>query len=165
MGKYNGEHFSGEYVERSNVTKMAKWLDSAIPLPGGFRIGLDGIIGLIPGVGDAVTAVFSLLILQEAYRRRVPKMILVRMSINILIDTMVGAIPILGDIFDFFWKANTKNAQLLDDYQYTPQRTYRKATFTSVLILVVAIVFLCMLGWLAWSVGQLLWSVIVTTFN
>jgi hypothetical protein len=165
MGKYSGENFTGDYVERSHAATLARLLDSAITLPGGFRIGLDGIIGLIPGVGDAVSALFSLIIMQEAYRRRVPKMILVRMAINILIDTLVGAIPILGDVFDFFWKANIKNARLLEDYNYTPQRTYRKATFTSVLVLVAAIIALCMLGWAAWSLGQLLFSGIAGALN
>lgn len=165
MGKNSSHHFTGDFAERSHAAILARLLDSAIPLPGGFRIGLDGIIGLIPGVGDAITGLFSLLILQEAYKRRVPKMILVRMAINILIDTLVGAIPILGDIFDFFWKANTKNIQLLDDYTYSPQRTYRKATFASVVILMAAVIALCMIGWLAWTVGQLLWSAIVTGIN
>lgn len=165
MGKNSSQHFTGDYAERSHAATLARLLDSAIPLPGGFRIGLDGIIGLIPGIGDAITGLFSLLILQEAYKRRVPKMILVRMALNILIDTLLGAIPIIGDIFDFFWKANTKNIQLLNDYTYSPQRTYRKATFASVLMLMGVVVALCMVGWLAWSIGQLLWSVIATALN
>jgi len=165
LRKYNGEEFSGDYVERSPTATLARLLDSAITLPGGFRIGLDGIIGLIPGIGDAITALLSLIILQEAYKRRVPKMVLVRMGLNIVIDTLIGTIPIVGDLFDFFWKANVKNAQLLEDYKYTPQRTYRKASFSSALILAAAVAVLGLLGWAAWSIGQLLWSGIIATFS
>lgn len=164
MARYSNQ-FSNVYIQNSNAVKLARLLDSAIPLPGGFRIGLDGVIGLIPGVGDAISGALSLLILQEAYQRRVPKMILVRMAINILVDTLVGAIPILGDIFDFFWKANMKNVELLEDYEYSPQRTYRKATASSIFMLGAAFAVLLTLGWLAWSLVQLLWSGLVTIFN
>ncbi len=115
---------------------LAWWLDSSIPLPGGYRIGLDGIIGLIPGVGDAVGGGLSSFILYQAYQQGAPKIILARMLINILIDAMLGAIPIIGDIFDFFWKANQRNVALMNEYKQQPARTYRRAAGSSIIFLI-----------------------------
>ncbi|MBC6904859.1 DUF4112 domain-containing protein [Saccharophagus sp. K07] len=115
--------------------KLSRLLDSSIPLPGGFRIGLDGVLGLIPGVGDAAGGFLSALIIYQAYRLGVPKMILLRMLVNVAVDSLIGAIPILGDIFDFFWKANLKNASLLDAYEANPTRTYRRSAATSIFVL------------------------------
>ncbi|TQV71154.1 DUF4112 domain-containing protein [Exilibacterium tricleocarpae] len=98
-------------------------LDSSIPLPGGYRIGLDGVIGLIPGVGDAIGGGLSAWIFYQAVKLGVPKTVLWRMLANILIDTVVGAIPIVGDLFDFVWKANQKNAELLENHRRLPADT------------------------------------------
>jgi hypothetical protein len=93
--------------------KLSVWLDECIRLPGDFSIGLDGLIGLIPGVGDALGASLSFWIVLQAYRQRAPKRILLRMLFNIGIDTLVGTVPVLGDLFDFFWMANQRNMKLL----------------------------------------------------
>ncbi|MEX1033196.1 MAG: DUF4112 domain-containing protein [Cellvibrionaceae bacterium] len=132
-------------------------LDSSIPLPGGYRIGLDGIIGLIPGVGDAIGGGLSTWIVYQAYQQNLPKMVLARMIINILIDAGLGAVPIIGDVFDFFWKANLRNARLLERYQHSPRETYQRSAVTTigfvlglfavVLLLIVAVVSLVGLVW------------------
>jgi len=83
------------------------------------RFGWDPIIGLIPGLGDISTGLFSLLILFRAFHLRVPGIIKARMILNVLIDVLSGAIPFLGDIFDFVWKSNTRNLSLLEKHAGT----------------------------------------------
>jgi hypothetical protein len=97
------------------VRVLGKLLDNSIPVPGtSWKIGLDPIIGLIPGVGDLAGAVFSGYIVLEAVRAEVPTFTLVRMLVNVGIDTLLGAIPALGDVFDAAWKSNTMNVALLE---------------------------------------------------
>jgi len=97
------------------LRRWADLLDSAFRVPGTrFRFGLDPIIGLIPGLGDMVSPVMALLILSYGVRVRVPKVVLARMVLNALIDAGVGAVPVLGDAFDFAWKSNDWNLALLE---------------------------------------------------
>jgi hypothetical protein len=99
------------------VHRLSRLLDDWLRIPGTrYRIGLDGLIGLIPGLGDVVGTLLSAYILFEAIQLGAPTTLLLRMAGNIALETLVGAIPILGDIFDFAWKANRKNADLLDAY-------------------------------------------------
>src|SRR5262245_55289787 len=99
------------------VRLLSRLLDEQFRIPGTtYRVGLDGLLGLIPGVGDAAGALLSTYILYEAIRLGVPTTMLLRMIANIGIDTVGGAIPIVGDIFDMAWKANKKNAALLHAY-------------------------------------------------
>jgi hypothetical protein len=106
-----------------HIRLLSRVLDEQFRLPGTtYRIGLDGLLGLIPGVGDAASALLSTYILYEAIRLGVPKTLLLRMIANIGIDTVGGAIPVVGDIFDIAWKANKKNAALLHAY-LASQRT------------------------------------------
>ena len=101
----------------ARLRALAWMLDTSIPLPlpfaKNFRIGLDALIGLIPGVGDVIGAILSGLILREAFRLGAPYTTLVRMSVNVLVELLVGAIPFLGDIFDAAWKANVRNLRLM----------------------------------------------------
>ncbi|HCO01485.1 MAG TPA: DUF4112 domain-containing protein, partial [Methylophaga sp.] len=99
------------------VERLSWFLDESITLPGGYKIGLDGFIGLIPGIGDFIGGLLSSVIIYKAHQIGVPRMILGRMVINMMIDTVLGAIPVAGDVFDFVWKANKRNAALLDKYQ------------------------------------------------
>ena len=99
------------------VRLLSRLLDEQFRLPGTtYRVGLDGLLGLIPGVGDAVGALLSAYILYEAIRLGASSTVLLRMIANIGIDAAGGAIPIVGDIFDMAWKANKKNAALLHAY-------------------------------------------------
>lgn len=89
-------------------------MDNAFRIPGlGWRFGLDSVIGLIPGVGDSATSIVSLYILASAVRYRVPKVTLLRMGLNIGIDWAVGALPVVGDAFDAYWKSNQRNIELI----------------------------------------------------
>ena len=105
------------------VRLLSRLLDEQFRIPGTrYRVGLDGLLGLIPGVGDAAGALLSAYILYEAMRLGAPSTVLLRMVANIGIDTVGGAIPVVGDIFDIAWKANKKNAALLHAY-LASQRT------------------------------------------
>ena len=97
-----------------DLERLAHWLDSVFEIPGiGVRFGLDAILGLLPGVGDTASALASVYILQAATKFGVPRITLARMTLNIGIDLLVGAIPIVGDLFDVYWKANQMNVELL----------------------------------------------------
>ena len=105
------------------IRLLSRLLDEQFRLPGmTYRVGLDGLLGLIPGVGDAAGALLSAYILYEAIRLGASRTVLLRMVANIGIDTLVGAIPVVGDIFDVVWKANKKNTALLQAY-LASQRT------------------------------------------
>jgi hypothetical protein len=99
-------------------------LDGAITIPGtDLKIGLDPILGLLlPELGDALTGTLSLTLLVVAVRERVPKLVLARMLLNIAIDAIFGAIPLLGDVFDFVFRANEKNLALLERHRGDPRR-------------------------------------------
>lgn len=93
---------------------LAKLMDSIFEIPGtNIRFGLDSIIGLIPGLGDTITSLVSLYILNEAKQRGVSRLTMLRMASNIAVDYVVGSVPVVGDAFDVAWKANQKNVELL----------------------------------------------------
>ena len=103
------------------LRQITWWMDQGFRVPGtSYRFGLDPIIGLIPGLGDAAGALLGGAILLEAVRARAAKYTLLRMSGNIALDALIGAIPLLGDLFDFGWKANSKNLELLERHLSTP---------------------------------------------
>jgi hypothetical protein len=111
---------------RRAVSKLARWadvlvslLDDRFRIPGtDFRFGIDPIIGLLfPGVGDAVTGIGSIGLLTLALRRGVPRVILGRMLFNILVDVILGAAPVIGDIFDAAWKSNRRNLALIRQHE------------------------------------------------
>ena len=100
-------------IEQSLET-LSTYLDGLFKVPGtGWRFGLDSLIGLMPNVGDAATSLVSFYILIAGVRYGVPKITLLRMAFNIGLDYVVGAIPFLGDAFDFFWKSNKQNMDLI----------------------------------------------------
>ena len=97
------------------LRSLSRLLDSSIRLPVvGYRIGLDPLIGLIPGFGDALTLLPAGYIIFEAYRLGVPRVTVIRMALNVGLETLFGAGPFLGDIFDATFKANTRNLYLLE---------------------------------------------------
>jgi hypothetical protein len=131
-------------TERIRRLRGIAWLlDSSIPLPGGYRIGLDAVIGLVPGIGDAVSALLSAYILNEARNLGAPRSVLMRMTANVAIDTLIGSIPFAGDLFDATFKANLRNLDLLERYHRDPVASRRNSLwfgigFTMLLVLIVA---------------------------
>ncbi len=96
------------------LENLSHYLDGLFRVPGtGWRFGLDSLIGLIPNVGDTVTSFASFYILLAGVRYGVPKITLLRMAFNIGLDYIVGIIPLIGDAFDFFWKSNKQNMDLI----------------------------------------------------
>jgi len=112
-------------------------LDNSIPIPGTrFRLGIDQLIGLVPGIGDLIGGVLSLYIIVEASRMGVPRGLLARMGWNVAVDTFVGEVPILGDLFDIAFKANIRNLALLDGYLQRPAEVRRASRrFAALLVL------------------------------
>jgi hypothetical protein len=103
-----------QFTSNEHLDYIAALLDDMFRIPGTqIRFGLDALIGWIPGVGDALAGVASFLIVIAAWRRGVQAITLVRMIANVLLETALGAIPVAGDIFHVFWKANRRNYKLL----------------------------------------------------
>ncbi len=114
-------------------------MDSQFRL-GGFRFGLDGVLGLIPGVGDIVTTGISIYIIAEAARAGCSPTTLIRMALNLALENIADMVPILGNVFDFLWKSNTRNIALLDQHLANPKHTTHQSR--GVLLAIV----LCLLG-------------------
>jgi hypothetical protein len=131
-------------------------LDEAFVVPGtNIRFGLDGIIGLVPGLGDVLAGVLSLIIPLAAWVRGVPYITLIRMLTNVSIGLLIGTIPILGDAFDVFWKANRRNYALLTRSIAEPHRhTWRDWGFLLLLGGCLAVIFAVPLVFLAWLIAK-----------
>jgi hypothetical protein len=98
--------------------------DTALVIPGtGIRFGLDGLIGLFPVIGDAITTALSLFIVHEAYQLGAPGHVIVRMLGNVALDGALGAVPLVGDAFDVLWRANRRNVRLLTEWLEPERRT------------------------------------------
>ena len=101
----------------SKLRRVSRLLDNAITIPGTkISFGLDPIMGLLPGGGDTITGGIAAYIVVEAARMGVPREILYKMVTNIAIDSFVGTVPVVGDLFDVGWKANVKNIELLEKH-------------------------------------------------
>lgn len=119
------------------VERLATLLDNAIPIPGTrFRIGLDPLLGLLPGLGDALGALASAWILVEAARLGASRTVLARMLYNIVVDTLIGAVPGAGDLFDFVWKSDAKNVALLRRHLEQPDVVHRASRRLLLVVLV-----------------------------
>ena len=135
-----------EKRKRESIEPLFKWLalfmDELIRVPGTkFKIGLDPLIGLLPGFGDTGSALVSAFALIQAARLGVPKILLARMSLNILINELIGIIPVVGDAFSFWFKSNKRNHQILKEYTSGPGRPARGSDWIFV-IAVLVILFL-----------------------
>ncbi len=143
---------------RTRLNKLAWLLDSSIRLPGGFRLGLDGIIGLLPGVGDVITAAVSSYIIAKAALLRVPASTLARMGLNVLLELIVGIVPLFGDLFDIVFRANIRNVRLIEAHLDDPggTRTQSRWIIAGTLIAIVLILFLAVA--IIVSLFGLLWA-------
>lgn len=147
----------------ARLRRTSRLLDSAVTVPGtSYRIGLDPIVGLLPGVGDVPTTVVSAYIVVEAARLGVPRATLARMVANLGIDAVVGSVPLVGDVFDAVWKANDRNVALLERRLDEPGGGTRDRWVLFGLgallvgcLLAISLASLLLAGWLLHAVGLL----------
>lgn len=138
---------------KKRLERLAWVLDSVIPLPGGFKIGLDGLIGLIPVVGDGVTALLSSYVVGEGIRIGAPKSVILKMVGHLVVDTLLGAIPVVGDLFDIANRANHRNVELLQEYLEEPKEALVSSRLW-IAAIILGICGLCVAG--LWVAIQLL---------
>jgi Domain of unknown function (DUF4112) len=143
-----------------NLDMLARVLDDCFRIPGtSIHFGLDGIIGLIPFAGDVLAGLASCILVIAAWFRGVPYVTLARMVVNLALDVLIGAVPILGDAFDIAWKANRRNYNLLTRHLRQPHRhTWKDYVFllciTSVLLAIFAIPIIAIVWLLTWFARQ-----------
>lgn len=143
------------------IRQISHLLDNAIRIPGtNYRIGLDPILGLLPGGGDLVGMVFSAYMIVTAAKMGVPQEKLVQMVSNIIVDTFAGSVPVVGDLFDVAWKSNIKNLELLEDHLGSPQ-TETKVNWWFVagilagLLLITLLIISLSVAIISWLVGAI----------
>jgi len=139
------------------LDQLASVLDDIFHIPGTrIRFGLDPLLGLIPGLGDAISGATSMLIIVAAWRRGLPRVTLARMFANVAIDSLLGALPIFGDLFDVWWKANRMNVNLLRKAQASPhRRRWHDWLFFVVLLFMVAAIVTLPIVVVIWVVHML----------
>ncbi|MCE3283006.1 MAG: hypothetical protein K0Q66_1743 [Chitinophagaceae bacterium] len=133
------------------VARLTKLMDKQFSIPGtNIRFGLDGLIGLIPGVGDVSTFAVSCYLLTLMAKNGASGYVMARMVVNVLIDAIIGAIPFVGDLFDFAFKANSRNLRLMQEHFV--EGRHRGGAW-KVVVPIVIILLLILVGglWLAWT--------------
>jgi hypothetical protein len=135
----------------AEIETIAWLLDNSIPVPGtgGRRLGVDAIIGLVPGIGDVLGGVIGLVVVWRGSRMGVPRIVVARMLANTLLDLAIGSIPVIGDAFYLWFKASTRNLVLIRGWLERPDRSTR-GEWLAVLALVVAVA--AAVGLVAWLV-------------
>ena len=147
------------------LRKISHLLDNAIPVPGTkYRFGLDPILGLLPGGGDTLGGLMSVYIVFEGMRMGVPAATVGRMGFNIVLDLLTGIVPVLGDLFDVGWKANSRNVALLEQHMAAPEpsragdRVFAAVVIVALIALVAGMAALSL--WLVtglWNLVSRLW--------
>jgi hypothetical protein len=148
----------GRFFSNENLDILPHLLDDCFRIPGTrIRFGVDGIVGLIPAIGDVLAGLASCILIFAAWVRGVPYVTLARMAANLALDVVVGAIPFLGDAFDIAWKANRRNYKLLIRHIEHPRRhTWKDWLFLAVLSVILMAIFIVPLLVLAWMLDWLL---------
>jgi hypothetical protein len=147
-------------VERG-LDQLSRLMDGLFRIPGtGWRVGLDALVGLIPGVGDFATTAVSFYILAAGVRYRVPKATLLRMAANVGVDYLLGAVPVVGDLFDVAWKSNQMNVELLRRRASVSAEEAKSGRLSDWLFLgvILAVLLLLLVGSIAvslWLLAQL----------
>ena len=138
----------------AEVEALAWLLDNSIPVPGtgGRRFGIDAVIGLVPGIGDIVSGALGLIVVWRGSRMGLPRIVVGRMLLNTLLDIAVGAIPILGDAFDLWFKASTRNLGLMRRHLERPDTSTRDDWLAVALMVGVVVGIIIAIGWLIVSV-------------
>jgi hypothetical protein len=142
------------------IRRVSRMLDSGFVVPGtSLRYGLDPILGLIPGLGDFVSPLFTIGVLWQARDLGIPRVVQLRMIFNVAIDALLGIVPVAGDLFDFAWKANDMNVALLERHAYQEHRPAAGDwLFVSAMILILLIIAITpffLFGWLMSAIGGL----------
>jgi hypothetical protein len=164
-GPMEGEVVGASRAERfraaeRRIGRVTHALDELVAVPGTpIRVGLDPVIGLIPVVGDAVSAVMGVWVIGEAARFGVPRLVLGRMAVNLVVDLAIGAIPLLGDIFDFAFRSNSANLELFRRHALDPDASTRReqAFFVGLVLLLVGVI------WLVVTAIGAVWQFLTTT--
>jgi hypothetical protein len=150
-------------VERIALANfLAELLDQRFTIPGtSIRFGLDPILGLIPGIGDALANIAGSAILLIASQYRLPKIILLRMGLNVAFNAIIGAVPVFGDLFSIWFRSNVRNVQLLERYVSSERQAPTPGDWIFVLAVILAIVLLLIGTFvvLVWLVKQV-WNVV-----
>jgi hypothetical protein len=137
-----------EKRKRQGLEPLFKWIafimDEVVRVPGTqFRFGLDPVIGLIPGIGDTSSALVSAFALIQAVRLGVPKILLTRMALNILVNEVIGVVPVVGDAFSFWFKSNARNYEIIKTHRLGPSGPRRSDWLFVIGILVVLFAVVC----------------------
>ncbi|HEY9761012.1 MAG TPA: DUF4112 domain-containing protein [Trichocoleus sp.] len=142
----------------ARLRTLSHWLDSAIHIPGtSIRFGLDPIIGLLPGGGDTAGLLFSSYIVLEAARMGASKSTLTTMAFNVLLETLAGTVPVVGDLFDATWKSNVRNLRLLEEQFQLPPTLGRQRSNRWFALLLIAGLVLVFIGCVVLSILLLRW--------
>lgn len=154
-----GQTGSGDPLQ--SARQFARLLDDLVRVPGTkIGIGLDPVLNLIPIAGDAVGTALGAYLLVTAVRMGVPKRVLARMLLNISIDALAGAIPVFGQVFDFVWKANSKNMVLLERYTTMPTKTTQSSGTMVIVVLALFVLIVVLVVWFAYALLSLLASLL-----
>jgi Domain of unknown function (DUF4112) len=140
------------------ILRISRVMDDLVTIPGtDHRFGIDPIIGLIPVVGDIIGAIPGIYLVAEAARFRLPRVVLARMTFNVMVDMSIGMIPFVGDVFDFFSKSNANNLALFRRYALEPEGSTRehRLFFAGLALILIGVVWLT-LSVLGWFIGLLL---------
>ena len=141
---------------REQLDQLAWLLDNCFKVPGTrWRFGLESILGLVPGAGDVISGVLGLFLLIRALQFKLPKVVIARMLFNNLLDLTIGAIPFVGDAFDFVYKSNTRNMKLFHEYAGEPLKSTEKHWL---FIAGIIIVFGCLAFSIVFLVAWAFWS-------
>jgi hypothetical protein len=144
---------------KKRLDRLAWYLDNSIQVPGlNVRVGIEPLVGLIPGIGDIIGAIMSSYFLSEAVRLGAPKSVLLKMAYNIAVDALVGALPILGDLFDLAWKANARNARILGDYLADPRETVVSSPLFARVLVISLIGLFVLFGLIGYLLVYVLWN-------
>ncbi len=151
-------------ADMARLDALAKLMDSQFRIPGTqMRFGLDGLLGLIPYVGDLTGFVVSMILMATMVRRGAGVGIMLRMMSNFVLDALIGSIPLLGDLFDFGYKANRRNVQLLKAY-YASGKKRPSAAWSMVMLAFMFVGFMMLLIWATWKLAALIAAWIFNMF-
>ena len=157
MAKLHKQSKTRPALQHKKSRKYAELLDSSFNVPGTkVRIGADSLIGIIPGIGDWIGALLSSYFLIYATRMDAKPWVLIRMFVNIVVDLLIGIIPLIGDLFDVGWKANLRNAELLERLEINPEKVQSESKLLMWMLLIgLLTILVSMLLAISWVLGEL----------